>query len=158
MALKKKDSLVPLGRNFPTLQIEEIAISRLKWNARSPRVHPEKQIAMLARNIATYGFLHPCLISDQNRLHCGTARVLAAKRLGMETVPAVRVSHLRRGPARRYSGRCKTIGAFRVEPGGSTRAASVYYGLGHQFRFLRPWIRNGRSGYHYRRFPRANRR
>jgi hypothetical protein len=94
MALKKKDSLVSLGRNFPTLQIEEMPISRLKWNARSPRLHPEKQIAMLARNIDTYGFLHPCLISDQNRLLCGTARVLAAKRLGMETIPAVRVSHL----------------------------------------------------------------
>ena len=94
MPLKRKNSLVPLGRNFPKFQIEEIAISHLKWNARSPRVHPEKQIAMLARNIDTFGFLHPCLISDQNRLLCGTARVLAAKRLGMETVPAVRVSHL----------------------------------------------------------------
>ena len=49
---------------------------------------------MLARNIDTYGCLHPCFISDQNRLLCGTARVLAAKRLGMETIPAVRVSHL----------------------------------------------------------------
>jgi DNA modification methylase len=94
MALKKKNSLISLGRNFPKLQIEEIAISRLKWNARSPRVHPEKQIAMMARNIDTYGFLHPCLITDQNRLLCGTAQVLAAMRLGMEIVPAVRVSHL----------------------------------------------------------------
>jgi DNA modification methylase len=94
MVLKKKNSLIPLSRNFPKLQIEEIPISSLKWNARSPRVHPEKQIEMLARNIDTFGFLIPCLISDQNRLLCGNARVLSAMRLGMETVPAVRVSHL----------------------------------------------------------------
>jgi DNA modification methylase len=94
MVLKKKNSLVLLSRNFPKLQIEQVAISSLKWNARSPRVHPEKQIERLARNIDTFGFLHPCLISDQNRLLCGNARVLAASRLGMKTVPAVRVSHL----------------------------------------------------------------
>jgi DNA modification methylase len=94
MVLKKKNPLIPLSRNFPKLQIEEISISSLKWNARSPRVHPEKQLEMLARNIDTFGFLIPCLISDQNRLLCGNARVLAAMRLGMETVPAVRVSHL----------------------------------------------------------------
>jgi DNA modification methylase len=94
MVLKKKNSLVLLSRNFPKLQIEEVPISSLKWNARNPRVHPEKQIEMLARNIDTFGFLHPCLISDQNRLLCGNARVRAASRLGMENVPAVRVSHL----------------------------------------------------------------
>ena len=94
MVLKKKNPLIPLSRNFPKLQIEEISISSLKWNARSPRVHPEKQLEMLARNIDTFGFLIPCLISDQNRLLCGNARVLSAMRLGMETVPAVRVSHL----------------------------------------------------------------
>ena len=94
MVLKENRSLILPGKNSPRLQIEEVTIARLKWNARSPRVHPEKQIAMLARNIDTFGFLVPCIISDQNRLLYGNARVLAAKRLGMETVPAVRVSHL----------------------------------------------------------------
>jgi DNA modification methylase len=94
MASKENRSLILSGKNSLRLQIEEVAISTLKWNARSPRMHPEKQITMLARNIDTFGFLVPCLISDQNRLLCGNARVLAAKRLGMETVPAVRLSHL----------------------------------------------------------------
>jgi DNA modification methylase len=92
--MKKKRSLVLFGRNAPGLQIEEVAIAHLKFNARSPRVHPEKQITMLARSIDTFGFIVPCLIGDHNRLLCGNARVLAAKRLGMKTVPAVRISHL----------------------------------------------------------------
>ena len=94
MASKENRSLILSGKNSLRLQIEEVAISTLKWNARSPRMHPEKQITMLARNIDTFGFLVPCLISDQNRLLCGNARVRAASRLGMENVPAVRVSHL----------------------------------------------------------------
>src|SRR4051794_3604113 len=68
--MNEKGSLVPFGRNSPRLQIEEVPISMLKRNARSPRVHPEKQTVMLARNIDTFGFLIPCLIDNNNRLLC----------------------------------------------------------------------------------------
>jgi DNA modification methylase len=63
-------------------------------NAHNPRIHPEKQIRMLARNIDTFDFLVPCLIDEQNRLLTGTARVLAADRLGMTSIPVIRISHL----------------------------------------------------------------
>jgi DNA modification methylase len=92
--MNEKRSLVPLGRNSPRLQIEEVRISLLKRNTRSPRVHPEKQIIMLARNIDTFGFLLPCLIDNKNRLLCGNARVEAAERLGMKTIPVIRIGHL----------------------------------------------------------------
>jgi DNA modification methylase len=92
--MNEKRSLVPFGRNSLRLQIEEVPISLLKRNARSPRVHPEKQIVMLARNMDTFGFVMPCIIDHRNRLLCGNARVEAAGRLGMETVPVIRVGHL----------------------------------------------------------------
>jgi len=49
---------------------------------------------MLARNVDTFGFLVPCLIDEKRRLLSGTARVLAAQRLGMPLIPVIPVSHL----------------------------------------------------------------
>ena len=49
---------------------------------------------MLTRNIDTFGFLFPCLIDNTNRVLCGNARVEAAERLGMKTIPVIRVGHL----------------------------------------------------------------
>jgi DNA modification methylase len=89
-----KGALIPLGRNSPHLKIDEIAITELKRPARSLRIHPEKQIVMLSRNIDTLGFLVPCLIDEQNRLLSGSARVLAAERLGIRMVPVIRIGHL----------------------------------------------------------------
>jgi DNA modification methylase len=87
-------SLIPAASNSLHLQIEEIPINQLKRNARGPRVHPDKQIVMLARNIDTFGFLVPCVIDENNRLLSGNARVVAAERLGMKTIPVIRVRHL----------------------------------------------------------------
>jgi DNA modification methylase len=89
-----KQSMIPAGNNSLSLQIEEMTISAIKLNTRSPRVHPEKQVAMLARNIDTFGFLVPCLIDENNRLLTGGARVSAAERLGMKSIPVIRVGHL----------------------------------------------------------------
>ena len=85
---------VVLNNNSPPLQIEYAPLLQLKRNARSSRIHPEKQIVMLARNIDTFGFLLPCLVDEKNRLLTGTARILAAERLGMKTVPIIRIQHL----------------------------------------------------------------
>ena len=76
-------SLVPFITNAPRLHIEYRPITQLARNARSPRLHPDKQIAMLARNIDTFGFVVPCLIDERNCLLSGTARVLAAERLSL---------------------------------------------------------------------------
>jgi DNA modification methylase len=92
--MNDKRALIPLGSNSLRLRIEEMPISELKRPARSPRIHPEKQIVMLARNMDTFGFLVPCVIDLKNRLLTGTARVLAAERLGMKVVPVIRIGHL----------------------------------------------------------------
>lgn len=86
--------IVLLNNNSPPLQIEYVSLPQLKRNARSPRIHPDKQIVMLARNIDTFGFLLPCLIDENNRVMTGTARILAAERLGMHVIPVIRIQHL----------------------------------------------------------------
>jgi DNA modification methylase len=92
--MNEQRSLIAVGSNTMRLQIEEMPTNQLKRNTRSPRKHPDKQIVMLARNIDTFGFLVPCLIDEQNRLLTGMARLRAAERLGMKTVPVIRVQHL----------------------------------------------------------------
>lgn len=92
--MNEQKSLIAVGTNTLRLQIEEMPISQLKQNARSPRVHPDKQIVMYARNIDTFGFLLPCLIDEENRLLTGAARALAAERLGMKTIPVIPIRHL----------------------------------------------------------------
>lgn len=86
--------LVLVGHNSISLQIEQVPISDLKPNSRNARKHPDKQIAMLARNMDTFGFLVPCLIDENNQLLTGGARTIAAQRLGMTTIPVIRVRHL----------------------------------------------------------------
>jgi hypothetical protein len=81
-------------RNSPALRLEEIPIAALKRNPLNPRVHPEKQIRMLAESIAAFGFFVPCLVDQHNRLINGHARVLAAERRGMASVPCIRIEHL----------------------------------------------------------------
>ena len=94
ISMSDNRSLVPVISNSPRLQIEYMPISQLRRNARSPRIHFDRQIVMLARNIDMFGFLVPCLIDEKNRLLSGTARVLAAERLGITQIPVVRVQHL----------------------------------------------------------------
>jgi DNA modification methylase len=80
--------------NEVLLKIEDLPIRHLKRNARNPRTHSEKQIAMLSRSIDSFGFLVPCLVDEKNRLLSGHARVAAADRLGMTKVPCIRIRHL----------------------------------------------------------------
>ena len=77
--MNERRSLITVGSNTLRLQIEEMLISQLKRNTRSPRIHPDKQIVMLARNIDTFGFLLPCVIDEKNRLLTGTARNLGGR-------------------------------------------------------------------------------
>jgi DNA methylase/ParB/Sulfiredoxin domain len=92
--MTEEKSLIPFRSNAPRLTVEYVPICSLTSNARNPRRHPEKQIVMLARNIDTFGFLVPCLIDEKRRLLSGTARVLAAQRLGMPLIPVIPISHL----------------------------------------------------------------
>jgi hypothetical protein len=49
---------------------------------------------MLAECINAFGFLFSCLVDKHYGLIGGEAQVLAAKRLGMTTVPRIRIEHL----------------------------------------------------------------
>jgi DNA modification methylase len=84
------------------LRVESIPIDRVLPYAANARTHPDEQVAQIAASIAEFGFNVPVLLDDAGVLIAGHGRVLAAKRLGLDAVPAIRLSHLTEMQARAY--------------------------------------------------------
>jgi hypothetical protein len=62
--------------------------------ALNSRTHSEQQVAQIAASIREFGFTNPVLIDDQNNLIAGHGRVLAARKLKMQDIPAIIVTGL----------------------------------------------------------------
>ena len=86
----------------PAPQIEMLAVSSLRPYSRNARQHSKKQVRQIANSIQRFGFTNPVLISDQDEIIAGHGRVMAAKELGLVSVPAVRLSHLTAEERRAY--------------------------------------------------------
>jgi ParB-like chromosome segregation protein Spo0J len=62
--------------------------------ALNSRTHSDEQVAQLAASIKEFGFTNPVLIDEGNNLIAGHGRLLAARKLKMDQVPAVVVTGL----------------------------------------------------------------
>ena len=71
-----------------------IDIEKLIPYALNSRTHSDAQVAQIAASIREFGFTNPILIDDQNNLIAGHGRLLAARKLGIDKVPAVIVTGL----------------------------------------------------------------
>jgi len=71
---KATDSLVPFAGNA--------------------RTHPEQQLEQLCRNIERFGFYNPVLTDEQGTIIAGHGRVMAAKLMGLATVPTIVIKGL----------------------------------------------------------------
>jgi DNA modification methylase len=85
-----------------SIAIEQMAPTDLEPYARNARTHSVKQIAQIAASIRTFGFNNPVLIDKHNVIIAGHGRVEAAKPLGLETVPVIRLEHLSEAEKRAY--------------------------------------------------------
>src|SRR5271170_4930595 len=82
------------------LEITYLRTSFLKPDPRNPRVHSDKQVRQIAKSIESFGFNVPLLIDDEQKVIAGHGRLLAARKLGWDTVPAIhRPMQRRRGDA-----------------------------------------------------------
>lgn len=84
-------------------RIEYLAIADLIPYARNARTHSESQIAKIAASITEFGFTNPVLIAADNTIIAGHGRVLGAKKLGLSSVPCIRLSHLTDKQRRAYT-------------------------------------------------------
>lgn len=76
------------------LEVKVRRLDDLRPHPRNPRVHPPRQIKKLANNIKAWGFLVPVLIDASDQILAGHARVLAARKVGMSTVPTICIDHV----------------------------------------------------------------
>lgn len=85
-----------------TPTIEHLPLSTLKPYSGNARTHSKKQVAQIADSITRFGFTNPILISDTGEIIAGHGRVVAARSLGMLTVPTLKLSHLSAEERRAY--------------------------------------------------------
>lgn len=76
------------------MQIEDVEIKELKPYERNAKKHDDKQIANVMESIRQFGFAQPLVVDKDNVLIIGHCRLIAAKRLKMNTVPVIRMENL----------------------------------------------------------------
>jgi DNA modification methylase len=84
------------------LQIEHRPVEALVPYARNARTHSEAQVALIAGSIREFGFVSPVLVDGANGIIAGHGRVMAARRLGLATVPVIELAHLSEAQRRAY--------------------------------------------------------
>jgi ParB-like chromosome segregation protein Spo0J len=75
-------------------QIVMAAVDDLIPYASNARVHSDAQIAQIAASIREFGWTNPLLIDAENNLIAGHGRLMAARKLNLQTVPVIVMSHL----------------------------------------------------------------
>lgn len=84
------------------LSVDYVPVGKLMPYAGNARQHAVRQITQLAKSIQAFGFMNPVLVDADHQLIAGHGRLLAAKKLGLTHVPAIRVEHLDEGQRRAY--------------------------------------------------------
>lgn len=86
---------------MPTFEL--VPIDALQPYERNARTHTEAQIQQIAASLREFGFVNPVLADASNTVIAGHGRLLAARSLGLERVPVVRVDHLNEAQRRAYT-------------------------------------------------------
>ena len=84
------------------LAVERRPIDHLIPYASNARTHSDEQIAQIAASIAEFGFNNPVLVDERGEIIAGHGRVLAARKLGLETAPVIVLAHLSEAQRRAF--------------------------------------------------------
>jgi len=84
----------------PDLVVSALPVASLVPYAENARTHSPSQVAQIAASITEFGFVNPVLVDAEGVLIAGHGRVMAAKQLGLATVPVLRLGHLSPAQAR----------------------------------------------------------
>lgn len=76
------------------VELRDVEIAKLKPYERNAKQHPDEQVEKIGRSIQELGFISPCLIDQEYNVIAGHGRILAAKKIGWETVPCIFVEGL----------------------------------------------------------------
>lgn len=86
------------------LKIEYVDVAKLKPYEKNARKHEDYDVSQIAHSIEQYGFNDPVGIwGKDNIIVEGHGRLLAAKKLGMDKVPCIRLDDLTDEQRREYA-------------------------------------------------------
>lgn len=88
--------------NQTNLTVEHLNIDLLKPYKSNPKIHKGKQIQQIVNSISEFNFINPILIDENNIILAGHGRLLAAQKLQMEKVPAIKLLHLSNAQKKAY--------------------------------------------------------
>jgi DNA modification methylase len=79
-----------------------VSLESLIPYARNARTHSDDQVALIAGSIREFGFNNPVLVDGARGIVAGHGRLLAARKLGMTTIPVIELAHLNENQKRAY--------------------------------------------------------
>ena len=85
---------------FP--QYKTVPTASLIPYARNARTHSPAQVDKIAASIREFGFLSPIITDGQSGIVAGHGRVMAAQKLGLDTLPTIDAAHLTEAQRRAY--------------------------------------------------------
>ena len=84
------------------LSVEYLPTTSLQPNPRNPRTHSRKQLQKIGSSMKAFDVLNPIMIDQHNVIIAGHARVAAAKLVGIDKLPCIRIEHLSAEQVRAY--------------------------------------------------------
>ena len=84
------------------LKIEYVPIDELKPYENNAKIHTDEQVEQIKRSIEEFGFNDPIAVWKDDEIIEGHGRLIAAKELGMEQVPIIRLDELTDDQRRAY--------------------------------------------------------
>ncbi len=87
-ASNRKPALPDLG------PVEHLPPELLRPYARNARTHSERQVALIAQSIETFGFTNPIIADEDGMIIAGHGRWEAVLLLALTTVPVLRSRHM----------------------------------------------------------------
>ena len=85
---------------FP--QYKTVPTDSLIPYVRNARTHSPAQVDKIAASIREFGFLNPIITDGQSGIVAGHGRVMAAQKLGLDTLPTIDAAHLTEAQRRAY--------------------------------------------------------
>lgn len=85
------------------LRIEHLPLAALRPAPRNARTPSPRQLRQIANSIQRFGFTNPVLLDAEGTIVAGNGRVAAARLLGLECVPTLRLDHLGEAERRAYA-------------------------------------------------------
>lgn len=83
-------------------RIEMLPVAELTAYAKNSRTHSPAQVKQIEASIREFGFTNPILVDGTGGVIAGHGRLLAAKNMGLDVVPCLRLSHLTEAQKRAY--------------------------------------------------------